>query len=230
MFALIKKEILSHMVSPVFSVTAALFLFLTGFAFTASLTQISTRQLPEASLRGIIYFMAVILLFISPFLTMKTFAEEKKLGTLELLLTSPLSNLQIVLGKYLGVLFLLTAILILTIEFPLFIFMAGHPDKAPMALSYLGIFLLGASFLSLGLLASVLTQSQMIAALLSFVSTITLWFLGEVGRGLIGEKISPIQHLQSFTLGILDVSDAVYYLVIIFISLFLTFRILERKR
>ncbi len=229
MFALIKKEILSHIVSPIFSVTAALFLFLTGFAFTASLTQISTRQLPEASLRGIIYFMAVILLFISPFLAMKTFAEEKKLGTLELLLTSPLSNFQIVLGKYLGVLFLLAAILILTIEFPFFIFMAGQPDKAPMALSYLGIFLLGASFLSLGLLASVLTHSQMIAALLSFVSIITLWFLGEVG-GSIGEKISPIQHLQSFSLGILDVSDVAYYLIIIFLSLFLTLRILERER
>ena len=229
MLALIKKEIRLHFASPIFPVTAALFLFLTGFAFTAHMTQASPQQLPEASIRGMIYFMAVILLFLSPFLTMRSFAEERKSGTMELLKTSPLSDLQIVIAKYLGVVILLFFLLLLTVEFPVFIAFSGHPDKAPMVLAYVGLFLLGASLCSIGLFASVLTQSQMLAAILAFIATITLWFLGEVG-GWLGEKVSLIEHIHSFSLGVVDGADLVYYLLFIFVFLFLTVRILEAER
>ncbi|QQR81893.1 MAG: ABC transporter permease [Deltaproteobacteria bacterium] len=150
MKALIKKELKIIFASPIFAIVSALFLFLTGFAFTASMTQLTPQKLPEASVRGIVYFMAVILLFISPFLTMRSFAEERKAGTLEFLRTSPLSDLDLVLGKFLGVLSLLILILILTLEFPIFIFMMGKPDVGVMILSYAGLFLLGASFFSYG--------------------------------------------------------------------------------
>ncbi len=229
MFALIKKEIRVHFAAPIFPVAAALFLFLTGFAFTAYLTQPSTTQLPEASIRGMIYFMAVILLFVSPFFSMRSFAEERKLGTMELLKTSPLSDLQIVLAKYLGLLALLALLLALTVEFPIFIAIAGDPDPAPMILSYLGLFLLGASFLAIGLFMSVLTRSQMLAAILTFVLMITLWFLGDAG-GKFGEKISPATHIHSFSQGVLDSADLAYFLMLIFVFLFLTFRYLEAER
>lgn len=229
MFALLKKEILSHFASPIFAVTAALFLFLTGFAFTASVTQPSPTHLPEASIRGMMYFMSVILLFISPFLTMRTFSEERKTGTLELLKTAPLTDLQIVLAKYLGVLFLLATLLGITLEYPLWIAWCGDPDTGPMILSYIGLFLLGASTLAIGLFMSALTKSQMVAALLTFVVTITLWFLGDTA-GSLGEKISIIQHIESFSVGILDTGDVAYYLLVIFVFLFLTFRVLEAER
>ena len=149
MWALIKKEIRVLCASPILPVTGALFLFLTGIAFTAYLTQTSFSELPEASIRGMIYFMSMVLLFISPFLTMRSFAEEKRTGTIELLKTSPLSDLQIVLAKYLSLLILLAALLALTIEFPLFLFWVGDPDPLPMALAYAGLFLLGAAFLAI---------------------------------------------------------------------------------
>lgn len=229
MLALIKKEIRVHFASPIFAVTSALFLFLTGFAFTATLTQASPHQLPEASIRGMISFMSVILLFISPFLTMRSFAEERKTGTIEFLKTSPLSDLQIVLAKYLGILGLLALLLLLTVEFPIFIAWAGEPDPGPMIVSYLGLFLLGGSLAAIGIFMSALTRSQMLAAILSFVTTITLWFLADVG-GDIGEKVSIIAHIHSFSLGVLDTADLAYYLLVIFVFLFLTYRLLEAER
>ena len=229
MGSLIKKEILVIFGSPIMAIVSALFLFLTGFAFTAAMTEIIPQKLPEASVRGIIYFMAVILLFISPFLTMRSFAEEKKTGTLEFLRTSPLTDVQLVLGKFLGILFLLTLILILTFEFPLFIFILGKPDVGGMMLSYLGLFLLGAAYLSLGIFCSVLTKNQMVSAMIAFVASITLWFLSEVG-GDFGELISPISHLQSFSTGVLDIGDLAYFLLVVFCFLFLSVRILEAER
>jgi ABC-2 type transport system permease protein len=229
MLALILKEIRIHFASPIFAVTSALFLFLTGFAFTASLTQASPQQLPEASMRGMLYFMSVVLLFISPFLSMRSFSEEKKTGTIELLKTSPLSDLQIVLAKYVSLLMLLVFLLLLTVEFPILIALSGDPDPGPMVLSYVGLFLLGANFLAIGLFMSVLTGSQMIAAILTFVVTITLWFLGDMG-GNIGPKISIIEHVHSFSQGVLNAADLAYYLLMIFVFLFLTHRFLEAER
>lgn len=229
MLALIKKEIRVLCASPIPPITAGLFLFLTGIAFTAYLTEASPLQLPEASIRGMIYFMSLVLLFISPFLTMRSLAEERKTGTIELLKTSPLSDLQIVLAKYAALLILLVALLALTIEYPLFLVWTGDPDPLPMALAYGGLFLLGASFLAIGLFMSALTRSQMLAAILTFATTLTLWFLAEVG-GKIGPKVSVIAHIHSFSLGVLDLSDLAYYFLMIFLFLFLTVRVLEAER
>ena len=229
MLALIKKEIYVNFASPIFAVGAALFLFLNGFAFTAQMTQSAPGHLPEASIRGMIYFMSVVLLFITPFLSMRSFAEERKSGTIELLKTSPLSDLQILLAKYLGVLFFLLLLLLLTAEFPIFIALSGSPDLGPMLLSYLGLFLMGASFAAIGIFTSALMRNQMLAAISSFVIILTLWFLGDLG-GEIGKKISLIDHLHSFSLGVLDSADTLYYLMVIFIFLFLSYRFLEAER
>ncbi len=229
MRALIRKEILAHFASPVFAVTAAVFLFLTGFAFSASVTQASPNHLPEASIRGIMYFMAVMLLFVSPFLTMKTLAEERKSGTLELLKTSPLTDLEIVIAKFLASLFLLAVLLGLTLEFPLFIALCGDPDPGAMVLCYAGLFLMGASYLAIGIFMSSLTKSQMVAAILSFATMLILWLVGDTAGG-IGRHISLIEHIQSFSIGVLDTTDAAYYLLVTFVFLFLTYRVLEAER
>ena len=229
MWALIKKELKCQVASPILAVGLALFLFLTGFAFTAHVTQATPQNLPEASMRGMIYFMSVILLFITPFLTMRLFAEENRNGTMELLKTSPLTDLQIVLGKFIGALLLLLIFLVATLEYPIFILIMGKPEVAPMLLCYLGLFLLGASFISLGIFASVLTKNQVIAAILTFVPLLTLWFLSDVG-GILGEKVSLITHLQSFGVGVLNSVDLFYYLAFISFFIFLTVRYLEAER
>lgn len=229
MWALIKKELKSQVVSPILAVGLSLFLFLTGFAFTAHVTQVSAQNLPEASMRGMIYFMSVILLFVAPFFSMRLFSEEMRSGTMELLKTAPLSDLQIVLGKYLAALLLLVILLAATLIYPLFILWMGRPEIVPMILCYVGLFLLGASFLALGLFASVLTKNQVIAAILTFVPLLTLWFLSDVG-GTLGEQFSLITHLQSFSLGVVSSVDLFYYLAFIGFFLFLTVRYLEAQR
>ncbi|MDO8461798.1 MAG: ABC transporter permease subunit [Deltaproteobacteria bacterium] len=229
LLALIKKDFKGYFASPLGYVAIALFLFITGFAFTANLTQVSPQHLPEASLRGMVYFMAVILLFISPFLTMRIFAEEKKSGTMELLKTAPVSDAQLVLGKYLGALLFLFVLLLSTIEFPIILMQVGDPDLGPLVLSYLGLFLVGASFIAVGIFTSSLGRSQMMAAIIAFILLLTLWFLADVG-GEIGEKLSMISHLQGYTLGVFDLADTLYYFFFIFIFLFLTVRKLESER
>ncbi len=227
--ALVKKELKTLFASPTLAVLSALFIFLTGFAFTAALTQITPQRLPEASVRGIVYFMAVLFLFINPFLTMRSFAEEKKTGTLEFLRTSPLTDTSLVLGKFFGVLLVVAFILFLTLEFPIFIFFLGQPDVGVMLLSYLGLFLLAATFLASGIFFSVLSKNPMVSAMLSFVFNLTLWFLAEIG-GDLGEAVSPISHLQSFSTGVLDASDVAYYLLSTAAFLFLSVRVLEAER
>lgn len=229
MRSLIKKELKTMIATPVAAVAVALFLFLTGFAFTAQLTQASPRNLPEASMRGMIYFMAVVLLFITPFFTMKSFAEERSRGTMELLKTAPLTDFEIVFGKFLSGWICLGILLLLTFEYPIFLWIVGKPDFGPMLLSYLGLWLMTGAFLAAGLFCSVLTSSQMIASILSFVFLLTLWFLAEIGNPFL-EKLSVSRHLESFSVGVLDLGDLAYYLLFIFALLFLTIRTLEAER
>jgi ABC-2 type transport system permease protein len=229
MFALIRKELLVHFATPIFTVAMTLFLFLTGFAFTASLTQVSAGSLPEASFRGMFYLMSLFLLFICPLLTMKSFAEERKVGTMETLKTAPITDLQIAIAKYFAVLALLFVSLLLTVEYPIIIFWFGEPDPWPMLLSYVGLFLLGASFSAVGVFMSVLTQHQMVAASLTFVFNVTLWFLSGWG-GSLGKRISPLGHVESFAFGVLDTSDVMYYVLASFLFLFLTVTVLEAER
>lgn len=229
MQSLIKKELKVLIASPVASVGSALFLFLTGLVFTAQFTQASPHHLPEASLRGIVYFMAILLLFVSPLFTMRTLAEERRNGTMELLKTSPLTDWEIVCGKFVGCWIALSILLFLTIEFPIFVIFAGDPDPGPMVLSYLGLWLLGGGFLAIGIFCSALTSNQVVAAILSFVVLLTLWFLADLG-GAWGEATSIITHLEGFSVGVLDAGDVAYYLLIIFVFLFLAVRTLEAER
>lgn len=229
MWPLIKKELRVQFSSPIAAVVIALFLFITGFAFTAHMTQPSVHQLPEASMRGMIYFMAVMLLFLTPLMTMRTFAEERKMGTIELLKTSPITDRAIVLGKFLSIWILYLLLLLLTLEYPILILMSGEPDIGPMLLCYLGLLLMGGAFIAAGIFCSLITRNQLIAAVLTFVLLLTLWFLGETG-GDLGEKISVAHHLESFSLGVLDLGDLGYYLLFTFLFLFLSVRILNSER
>ncbi len=180
-------------------------------------------------MRGMLYFMAVIFLFIVPFLTMRSFAEERKLKTMELLKTAPITDTQIVLAKFLAVGLFYSLLLIATFIFPILLLVYGEPDTGPLLLSYLGLWLLGGAFLAIGLFCSSLVRSPMLAALLTFAFLLLLWFLGGMGGG-IGEEISIIRHIEGFAMGVLNISDVVYYLCVIVAFLFMTIRMLEAER
>ena len=226
--AIAKKDITILFTSPIAYICLFLFLFITGWAFAENATNLMPGRLPEASLRGLMYFLCVILLFISPFVSMRALAEETRLGTMELLLTSPITELQLVIGKYLALLFFLGVALALTGEIAVLLLIVAQPETGPLLTNYLGLLLIGASYLALGLLASCLSKSQMVSAILTFVLLLCFWFVEDTGA--LGAKLSIMAHIHSFGMGVIDSADVLYYLLFIGLSLFLTVRTLEYKR
>jgi ABC-2 type transport system permease protein len=229
MRAIILKDLRVYFASPLASVTIVLFLFLVAFAFNAQLTQATPGSLPEASMRGLLYFIAVVLLFMTPFMSMRSFADESRQQTMELLKTSPIGDWQLVLAKFIAVWIFLSVLLLSTSVFPLLMIVFASPDLGPLFLSYLGLWLLGAAFLSLGLFMSSLVASPMIAALLTFVSLLLLWFVGGLDQEYM-QQISLISHIDSFATGVLSFADCLYYILFVALFIFLTVRVQEFRR
>jgi ABC-2 type transport system permease protein len=230
-WAIAQRELRSYFVSPVAYVVMALFLLISGFLFSLILGVSS-----DASMRPLFGNFAVIFLFIVPALTMRLLAEEQRTGTLELLLTAPVRDWELVLGKYLGVLLLLLIMLAITLIYPAILMLAGNPDRGPIAAGYLGVILQGAAFLAIGLLASSLTQNQIIAALLAFVILLILWLsdaLGNFTQGRIGDffrYVSITKHFDEFPRGVIDSKDIIYFLTITAACLFFTVQSVTARR
>ena len=182
---------------------------------------------------GIFKLSRQMMLFVLPMMTMRLLAEEKKLGTIELLLTSPVTNLQIVLGKYLASLALLTIMIGLSFIHQFILLIYGNPELLPILAGYLGMLLMGASFLALGLLISSFTDSQVVAGFVSFGLFLLLWVIGwaeNFAGPLLGKFfafICFINHFTDFAKGVVDTKHIVFYLSAIFLGLFLTERTLE---
>src|SRR6266571_1232648 len=164
-FAVAEREVRSYFVSPVAWVVTAVFIALWGYLFAGII--VTSR---EANLRPLLNNFSVTFLFIGPFLTMRLLAEEARTGTLELLRTQPLRDAELVIGKYLGSVVFLLFLLALTLYFPILLGLLGNPDKGPMLGGYVGILLQGMAFMAIGLMASALTQNQIIAAAITFVT------------------------------------------------------------
>ena len=226
-----RRELRSYFTSPVAYVVTAAFLVVTGYLFTVILSL--SR---EASLRYLFGNMSVILLIISPALTMRLLAEEQRSGTIELLLTAPIRDHEVVLGKFIASLGLLATMLALTLYYPLLLFLYGNPEKGHIISGYLGTLLLGAAFLSIGLFASSLTANQIVAAVLTFMALLLLWLIGSAaqlaGPGL-GDVLGYLaidQHFNDFTRGIIASRAVVYFLSVVAVFLFATVRVLESRR
>lgn len=229
MIAVMLKDLRIYFASPIAYVVLALFLFLTGFAFTAQLTSLTAESLPEASMRGMTYFIAVILLFMTPLLTMRSFADESRLKTLELIWTSPLSDTQLVLSKFFAAWLFLIIMLVATIEFPVIMMLFGHPDLLPLLTNYLGLILISGAFVAVGVFASSLVSSPLLAALMSFSSLLLLWFLGGANQTWV-EKLSIIHHIETFSVGVVTLADTAYFFLFMGALLFLTIRVQEARR
>jgi ABC-2 type transport system permease protein len=185
----------------------------------------------------------VFFLFMIPMITMRLIAEEKRTKTMQLLMTAPVRPIEIVLGKYLAASTMTTAMLGVTLVFPLILHIygqgdAGHSslDWASVATGYLGMFLMGASFVAIGLFASSVTESQIVAVVVSFALLLLFWVIGWAGigkEGFLAELsgyLSLLNHLEGFARGIIRSQDIVYYLSLITLGLFLTHRAVEAER
>lgn len=244
-YPILKRELRSYFASPlayiilvVFQVISArfFFLYLQGF-LQFQLDPSYQVQLGELNLNNLVilpYFgtISIVLLLIVPLITMRLIADEKKNYTAELLFTSPIKIHTIVVGKFLAALILLLIMLLLS-SINVFVLMVhGNPDFGAVISGYIGLFLLGASFLSVGIFASSLTENQLVAAVISFGVLLLLWLVGALSdteSSLLG-YISVINHYEDFGKGIIRLNDTVYYLSLIFLGVFLTYTSLESER
>ena len=230
-WAVATRELRGYFLSPLAYVVIALFLALSGYLFALILA--NGR---EASLRGLIQNVSVLYLFIVPAISMRLLAEEQRTGTVELLLTNPVQEWEIVTGKFLASIMLVLVMLALTLVFPLFLFIFGNPDRGPMITGYVGIFLQAAAFLSIGLWASSLTQNQIVAAIVAFALLLVLWLSDNLGQflgGTIGSIVSytsVINRFQSFPQGVIQSNDVVYYLTLIVAGIVLSTLSLQSRR
>ncbi|HIE04029.1 MAG TPA: ABC transporter [Candidatus Latescibacteria bacterium] len=253
-FAVFKKELHSYLTSPIAYVLAAVFLVLMGFLFRNLVMQFNAfcltyfsqaarfgGQLPELNLNRIVVesffgLLGFISLFMIPMLTMRLYAEEKKLGTFELLTTSPISNLQTILGKFSACFVLYAGTVGLTLVMMGLLDAYGEPDWGPIVSSYLGVLLLGASFVAIGILASSLTENQIVAVAISFGALLLFWLMGWASQFASGglrkvmEYLSIIDHMEDFYKGVIDTKDVLFYLSFTFFSLFLTAVVLESRK
>ncbi len=225
------KEFKSYLASPMAYVVTGIFLALTGVFFG-----ISPATYFETSIRGFLESGSLLLLLLASVLTMRLLAEERKMGTLELLLTAPVRDSEVILGKFLGSLGILTVMLVLTFYYPILLISFGDPDMGPIATGYLGLFLLGCTSLAVGLFASSLTSNQVVAAVVAGGILFALWFGGMAADFLpeaMGEVIgyfSLAYYFPDFMKGIIDTRGVIYYLSITVLFLFLAIRSLENSR
>ena len=246
--AITQKELEQYFASPIAYIVVALLMIILGIFFYIYLNlymqQVAASaqyggegaDLSQNIMRPFFANAAFFFLIIFPMLTMKLFAEEKKLGTYELLMTSPISITQLVVGKYFGVLTLMLTIIVLLLIYPatLFIF-GGRPDIGPILTGFLGLFLLGAAFVAIGLFTSSVTDSQIVAAVLCFVFLILFWIINWISRseawyGKVLQYISIYQRFDDFTKGILNLNDVFYYVSFAFVGLFVTGIVLQSQR
>ncbi|MBV8087532.1 MAG: ABC transporter permease subunit [Chloroflexi bacterium] len=226
------RELYSLFASPIAYLVIAFFLVMNGYLFSVIL--ISSRQ---ASMTSAFSDMAIVLIFVAPAITMRLLSEEQRNGTIELLLTSPLRESELVLGKWLGALGLYAVMLLLTLPYPLFLAKYGQPDSGAIFGGYVGTVLLGGVCLAIGLLVSSWTQNQIVALAGTIAILLVLWLLQGAGQsfatGAVGSVVSYIAlspHFDSFTSGAIQLKDLIYYTSLILIALFLAVRSIETRR
>ncbi len=230
-----KRELGAYFVSPVAYAIIAAFLIFSNLLFMLYLNQ------REATLRGWAGTMIFLAIFIAPMITMRVLSEEKQTGTIELLLTSPIRDWELVIGKFLAALGVWIVILALTLAYVIILRIFGNPDMVPIATSYLALVLFGAASLSIGVLTSAFSPNQIIAVFTAFFIMLVLWiasFLGQLpltggsnnALANILSYMSIYDHTNDMVKGVLDSKDILYYLSVTIGCLFLSTRAIEARR
>src|SRR5271165_3064380 len=244
-----RKELHSYFVSPVAYILLVMFAVIFGFFFWNSVgyfvnmameATMEGEQFPmnvnEQVVRPLLSNINVIGLFFIPLITMRLFAEEKRSGTIELLTTSPITDVEMIVGKWLSAVIMYGLMLLTTVLDILFLFRYGNPDWKPLAIGYLGLLLQAGGLIAIGTFISTLTKNQIIAGAATFGVCLLLWVL-EWASGyetatwaVVLRYMSVVWHFESFSRGVLDIKDAIFYLTVIFLGLFFTARSMESLR
>ena len=244
-----RKELGSYFASPVAYILLTMFGLIFGFFFWNALGyfviesmemqmrgQMFPMNLNEQIIRPLLSNAGVIGLFFIPMITMRLFAEEKRTGTIELLATSPVRDLEIIVGKWLAALILYGCLLLFTAVNFAFLFHYGNPDWKPLAVGYLGLLLQAGALLAVGTFISTLTKNQIIAGAATFGICLLLWVLEWVSGyenamwAQVLSYMSVITHFETFGRGVIALKDAIFYITVIFLGLFFTARSLESLR
>ena len=227
------KEFRSYINSPMAYIIMCIFLIITGTFFTTYLKQIDYS---DTTILGFLKYANILLLLFAAIITMRSLAEEQKLGTWELLLTSPVRDSDVILGKFLAAVGIMVVMLVLTLYYPLLLNIYGDPDMGPIWTSYLGLILLGSAGISVGIFVSSLTNNQIISAVVSGGILFGLWFLSNAASYMptavaqVLNYLSLQYHFASFSIGIIDTRSIIYYVSIMAIFLYAAVRSLETGR
>ena len=245
------KELKSYFASPIGWVLLGFWSLLYGYFFVAILNFFVRQSMqmnqfgmqgPQAMnvnqqlIRPLLQNVTILVLFLMPMVTMRTYAEEKRSGTIELLLTSPVTDFQIIMGKFLGAVALYVIMLAVTLVHLALLFIYGNPEWKPIFTAYIGLLLLGSCFISLGLLISSLTKNQIVAGMVTFAVFLMLWIITWIGSfsgptvDKLTQYLSIIDHFDDFGKGVLDTTHVIYYLSFITFGLFLTAKSVDSER
>lgn len=235
-----KKEFHSYFNSPIAYIAISVYLLLIGVSFYSRISFLLPKEdffdAKISTMRPLFEWSIFLFTIILPAVSMKLIAEEKKLGTIEILLTMPLRDIEIVLGKLFGSMGFLLIALLFTFIYPIIIFIIGNPDIGPIIGGYFGVFLIGGCYLSIGLMTSSWTSSQIVAFILALLISLFFAFVDNLSM-LFGVKtqeffnyISFNYHFGSISRGVLDTRDIIFFLSIITISVVITTFTLESRR
>jgi len=247
--AIAHKELRAYFASPIGYIVLGFFALLYGWFYVTMLSYFVRQSMQVAQfggneamnvnqvmLRPLLQNVTILLLFLMPMVTMRSYADEKRSGTIELLLTSPLQDWEIILGKFLGALALWALALVISLIHIAILFRFGNPEWKPIATAYLGLLLMGGCFISVGLLISSLTNNQIIAGMATFGVFLLLWVVNWIGSfsgptvDKITQYLSIIDHFDDFAKGIIDTSHLIYYISFISFGLFLTAKSVDSER
>ena len=246
--AIANKELRSYFASPIAYIVLGFFALLYGWFYVTILNYFvqssmqmnqfgpQSMNINQQMIRLLLQNVTVLLLFVLPMITMRTYAEEKRSGTIELLLTSPLTDFQIIMGKFLGAFALYAIMLLITTVHIGILFIYGKPEWKPIVSAYLGLLLMGGCFISAGLFISSLTKNQIVAVMATFAVFLFLWVINWIGSfsGPQVEKItsylSIIEHFDDFAKGVIDTTHVIYYLSFMTFGLFLTAKSVDSER
>jgi ABC-2 type transport system permease protein len=249
--AIAHKELKSYFASPIAYIVIGFWALLYGYFFVALLNYFVRQSMqmgqfgmqgPQAMnvnqqlIRPLLQNVLILILFLMPMVTMRSYSEEKRSGTIELLLTSPLTDFQIIMGKFLGAMALYASMLAVTLIHVGLLFVYGRPEWKPLVTAYIGLLLMGGCFISVGLFISSLTKNQIVAGMVTFAVFLLLWIITWIGSfsGPTVDKLtsylSIIDHFDDFGKGVLDTTHLIYYLSFISFGLFLTAKSVDSER
>jgi ABC-2 type transport system permease protein len=250
--AIAQKELKSYFASPIAYVVIGFWALLFGYFFAAILHYFAQQSMQmnqfgmqgpqslninQQLIRPVIQNTLILILFLLPMVTMRAYSEEKRSGTIELLLTSPVTDWQIILGKFFGALGLFAAMIGVTfIHIAVLFYYGGRPELKPILTAYIGLLLMGGCFLSLGLFISSLTKNQIVAGMVTFAVFLLLWVITWIGNAAgpqvekVTQYLSIIDHYEDFGKGVIDTTHLIYYVSFITFGLFLTAKSVDSER